>query len=288
MQMNEKCLPCLVNQVVKIAEITGASQRTDLYQKVFAYLSQMDFTRTNPEIIGDTFAMVKRHLHHEDPYRQLRHDYNALFLRKMDDFRSRIHSFEEAVKYAIVGNVIDFNPMHRNVEKDIDHYFSHIDQLTLTINDVSSLKKAIGKAKTLLYLGDNCGEICLDMLLMEQMKAINPDLNIYFGVRGVPVVNDNIEADAYFVGMDQYAAIISNGDASLGTVLEKTSPAFQKVYADADVIISKGQANFESLSEQRENIYFLLMIKCAVISQYIGAPEKSLICLKNKLHQVSF
>ena len=114
---------------------------------------------------------------------------------------------------------------------------------------------------------------------------MNPHIKIYFGVRGTAVVNDSIEEDAYDVKMDEYATIISNGDQSLGTVLSRTSQEFQNVYHQADVIISKGQANYESLSEEKENIYFLLMVKCEVISQYIGVPIQSMICMKNKLCQ---
>lgn len=95
----------------------------------------------------------------------------------------------------------------------------------------------------------------------------------------IPVVNDSIEEDAYIVGIDQYAHVISNGDDSVGTVLSRTSNAFNYIYRTADIIISKGQANYESLSEQTDkNIYFLLMAKSDVIAKNIGVAQKSLIC----------
>ena len=96
------------------------------------------------------------------------------------------------------------------------------------------------------------------------------------------MVNDNTEEDAYLVGMDEVAEIISNGDYSLGTILARTSDEFQKVYHEADVIIAKGQANYESLSEEKKNIYFLLMTKCKVIADDIGVREKALVCMKNR------
>lgn len=136
----------------------------------------------------------------------------------------------------------------------------------------------IKKAKTILYLGDNCGEICLDKLLLKRIKQLNPSLKIYFGVRGKPVVNDSIESDAYEVGIDEYASIISNGDNSLGTILSRTSAQFNQIYQNCDFVIAKGQANFESLSEENKKIYFLLMVKCDVIAKYINVPEKSLVC----------
>lgn len=97
------------------------------------------------------------------------------------------------------------------------------------------------------------------------------------------MVNDSTPEDAYFVGMDEYATVISNGDYALGTILSRTSAEFKAVYQKADVVIAKGQANYESLSEEDKNIYFLLMVKCKVIAEYIGVKEKSLVCLKNKI-----
>lgn len=105
-----------------------------------------------------------------------------------------------------------------------------------------------------------------------------------FGVRGKPIVNDSIAEDAYAVGIDEYAEVIDNRDGSLGTVLNRTCPAFKEVYTRADVIIAKGQANYECLSEENKNIYFLLMTKCDVIANDIGIEEKKMICMKNKVY----
>ena len=245
MKINENCLPCLISQVIKVANITNIKNRDMFYRGVFQYLGKLNFTKTNPEIIGATFEMIKQQVNDEDPYFELRKYYNELFLSRSTEFENKINSFETAVKYAIIGNIIDFSPIYNTQIKDID----------------------------------NCGEICLDKLLIRRIKKLNPEIDIYFGVRGKPVVNDSIEADAYFVGMDEYATIISNGDNSLGTVLERTSNEFKRIYRSADIVIAKGQANFESLSEQEKNIYFLLMVKCEVIANYIGVAQKSLICL---------
>lgn len=256
-----------------------------LYKKVFAYLSQIDFSKTNPEIIGETFQLIKKQIDNEDPYYDIRRYYNQLFLQQINTLEQKINQssdpLSETIKYAIIANIIDFSPIHQDI--DIQKWFNHIDNITLTIDHIDYLKKDIQSSQSLLYLGDNCGEICLDLLLIKRIKAINPNLHIYFGVRGTPVVNDSIEEDAYLVGIDKYATVISNGDQSLGTILPRTTEAFQQIYENADVIIAKGQANYESLSEENKNIYFMLVVKCHVISQYIGIPEKSIICMKSLL-----
>ena len=283
MKLNYSCLPCLVNQVVKVAEMTNAADREGLFGKVFRFLSNLSFTETNPEIIGEIFDLLKQHTGNDDPYSETRIFYNRLFMSMMDDFTRRISRetdvFSETVKYAILGNIIDFNPIHNSSMEDIMAWFDNAATANLTINHTEKLKSSIESGSRLLYLGDNCGEICLDMLLIKEIKRLNPLIEIYFGVRGKAIVNDSIEEDAYFVGMDKYAKIISNGDGSMGTVLSRCSEEFKNAYNEADIVIAKGQANYESLFEDRKkNIFFLLVTKCDVISKYIGVPEKSLIC----------
>lgn len=287
MKMKEKCLPCLVNQVIKVADIIKAKNREEILHEVFAYLSKVDFNKTNPEISGETFRIIKKHIRNEDPYLEVRNYYNNLLMKLSENYEEKIiaseDSFYQAMKYAVIGNIIDFNPIHNSTMEEIMEFINQADSLEFRINNMEQLKQEIQHAKSVLYLGDNCGEICFDKIFIKEIKKYNPDVTVYFGVRGEPVINDSIEADAYSVGMDEYASIISNGDGSLGTVVERTSEEFQKIFKQADTIIAKGQANYECLSEcDRNGIYFLLMTKCEVIADDIGVPVKSLICMKNK------
>lgn len=286
MKIHDKCLPCMVNQVIKVANITGVNNKEELLKEVFTYLSKMDFEATTPEIIGEIFGMIKEHTNNQDPYKETRNYYNTLFSKLLPEFERKIeqdeNSFQLAVRYAIVGNIIDFNPIHNTLLEDIFDYFEKMEQLELAIDDSKELAEDILNSKTLLYLGDNCGEICMDKILLKKIKELNPNVKIFFGVRGKPVVNDSIAEDAYAVGIDEYAEVIDNGDGSLGTVLKRTSREFKEVYKKADVVIAKGQANYECLSEEKKKIYFLLMTKCDVIANDIGAPEKKMICMKNK------
>lgn len=199
MKINEQCLPCLINQAIKIANITNADNREELYKKIFAAMSNMDFSKTNPEIVGENYRLIKQHIGCDDPYRETKNYYNRFFLDKMDAYDKKIHSIEEAVKYAIVANIIDFNPVHANVKADMEHFFAEIDNLELTVNDVDYLVKDIRKANSILYLGDSCGEICFDKLLIKRIRQLNPKVQICFGVRGEAVVNEN--KNMYFLLM---------------------------------------------------------------------------------------
>jgi uncharacterized protein with ATP-grasp and redox domains len=287
MKLHDKCLPCVVNQVIKTANITGVNEKEELLREVFTFLSKMDFEITTPEIIGQVFGMIKKYTNNPDPYKETRNYYNTLFLKLLPEFEKKIdqaqNSFQLAVRYAIVGNIIDFNPIHNTLLQDIFDCFEKMEQSELAIDDSNALIQDILNAKVLLYLGDNCGEICMDKLFLKKIKELNPNIKIFFGVRGEPVVNDSIAQDAYNVGIDEYAEIIDNGDGSLGTVLSRTSSKFKEIYKSADVVIAKGQANYECLSEENKNIYFLLMTKCDVIANDIGTDEKKMICMKNRV-----
>ena len=283
MQISEKCLPCLVNQAVRVAGIAGVEDRHAFYREIFAELSRTDFTRSNPELLGHFYKIITRHAKNDDPYRDIKRFYDEMFLKMSPEFERRIlgaeDPFYEAVKYAAVGNVIDFGPVHGVTQEKVMRAFDGINEKRLAPDDSERLRGDVRAAERILYIGDNCGEIALDRLLIRRMHAENPQAKITFAVRGAPIVNDITPEDAKLVKMDEEAEIISNGDSSQGTVLSRVSGEFRAVYDAADVIIAKGQANFESLSEEKGNIYFLMMVKCAVIAAYTGAKEGSLVCM---------
>ena len=286
MKIQEECIPCIVNQAIKVANVVGLEDKNELLRKVFTFLSQVEFnTSSTPELIGEIFTILKKETGNEDPYKETRVHYNKMFLEQIPDLEQEIDAAEnpflEAIKYAIIGNVIDFNPIHNLLLSDIEASFLRLKSEPLEINDSSLLMQEMINASTILYLGDNCGEICLDKILIKKIKERNPSCHVFFATRGEAVVNDSLEEDASFVGIEDFATIISNGDSSLGTVLYRTSKRFQEIYRNADIVIAKGQANYECLSHENKNIYFLLMTKCNVIAADIGVPEMKMICLKN-------
>lgn len=290
MRIQEKCIPCTVNQAIKVADMVGLKDKDDLLRSVFAYLSKVDFkSSSTPELIGEIFSLLKNETGNDDPYKKTRAHYNKMFLEQIPKLELEINEsdnpFLESIKYAIIGNIIDFNPIHDLLLSDIEASFKKLKEEQLEVDDSALLFQEISKADTLLYLGDNCGEICLDKILIKKIKEINPLCHVFFATRGEAVVNDSVEEDAYAVGMDRYATIISNGDHSLGTVLCRTSKEFKEVYQNADIVIAKGQANYECLSDEEKNIFFLLMTKCKVIADDIGVPEMKMLCMKSGVRE---
>ncbi|MDE6737848.1 MAG: ARMT1-like domain-containing protein, partial [Lachnospiraceae bacterium] len=221
MRIHDKCIPCTVNQAIKVADMVGLKEKDDLLRNVFTYLGKVDYKSTStPELIGEIFSLLKTETSNDDPYQETRARYNKMFLEQIPQLEQVINEsanpFLESIKYAIIGNIIDFNPIHDLSLSDIESCFAKLKEESLELDDSALLFQEIYKANTLLYLGDNCGEICLDKILIKKIKEINPLCHVFFATRGAAVVNDSVEADAYTVGMDAYATIISNGDYSLG------------------------------------------------------------------------
>ncbi|MCI8442240.1 MAG: DUF89 family protein [Provencibacterium sp.] len=287
MKIQEKCIPCVVNQAIRVGDMVGLSEKGPLLRETFSYLSRVDFeSSSTPELIGEIFSLIKKETGSDDPYQQTRQHYNRLFSEQLLALEEKIdrspQPFRESIRYAIIGNIIDFNPIHALSLADIAGYFERLCEEPLAIDDSALLMEEIRRANTLLYLGDNCGEICLDKILVKKIGALNPACSVFFATRGAPVVNDSVKEDAYAVGMDTFATVIDNGDSSLGTVLHRTSPEFQEIYRRADIVIAKGQANYECLSDEKKNIFFLLMSKCEVIARDIGVAAMQMVCMKNR------
>lgn len=285
MKFDPQCLPCLVNQVVRTAEMVGATDIQTLFQKTFALLSRADYqTLTMPELGGETFAELKQHIGNADPYLETRRYYNQLLYKRLPQFARHVNRaadpLELAIKYAIMGNVVDFSPLGGLSLDDVERYFDGIENRRLEIDDLQKMREDLQSARILLYLGDNCGELCMDKLLIQKLREAYPQLTVYFGVRGQPVLNDVTLLDASEVKMEDCATVVSNGDGSQGTALWRTSPEFQRIFQLADVVLAKGQGNYETLDQtDGKNRYFLLMAKCQVIARAIGVPRQSLVCM---------
>jgi len=288
MLMHPECMLCNLNQVYRGINLMGLGGEVEkqLVSKVLAFLSEADYSRTNSHIMGETWKLITKEIGDPDPYAQVKEKYNTLLLQAESELRNAIlqveNSFLAALRLAVAGNQIDFAG-RREVSFILKEVYHCMEQ-ELVIDDSTGLLRELEKTRKLLYLGDNCGEIVLDKLFIEMIRKRYPNLTVLYGVRGRPVVNDVTLEDARMVGMERVARIIENGSGALGTVLNETSPEFQEIFKTADLVISKGQGNFESLSECRDQqIYYLLMIKCERVSRALKGPVNGLVCMRNPL-----
>nr|MDA3843302.1 ARMT1-like domain-containing protein [Candidatus Kapabacteria bacterium] len=156
-------------------------------------------------------------------------------------------------------------------EIDIKDVYKKSESTLFEIDGRRHLQSDIKNSDMILYLGDNCGEIVFDKLLISTIKKEFPDKKIIFAVRSAPIINDITIEDAEYVRMSELAEVIANGYDAPGTILEFCSDEFLDIYRNADLIISKGQGNYEGLSDETENIFFLLTAKCDVVAESLGA-----------------
>jgi len=282
------CIPCLVNQAFTIGKLIKLSDkhREAHLRDSIQYIGKQPFTTKAPLISKKIWQFALQYSPSKDPMRQLRRHYNHEMLKLERELDTEIKKsrtpLHTALKMAIAGNIIDFGAPHSfDLNKVKDKIFDTL-KTPLAKDDSSSLFNRIAQSGKLLYIGDNCGEIALDKLFVKQLKKLYPELKITFAVRGAPVLNDVIMEDAKQVGMHKYATIVSNGDNAPSTLIEKTSPEFKKILHTHEVIIAKGQGNYEGLSEYpKSELYYLFMAKCQYISELTGGPLYGLMCLKN-------
>lgn len=279
--MHKECFKCDLKHVDKLN--VDYSMKDQLKIEIIHYLNNCDMSKSNPEIMNDIWEIMTKKIKIDNPYDQIKSYYNQFLMSLLPDIISYIHNdLYLALKMAILANLIDFSAKDAIGKEDIMNHLFHANQMTLAIDDSLSLFELLSKSQSLLYIGDNCGEIILDKLLISMLKERYQISEIYYGVRGKPIVNDVTVKDCEEIGMSEVAKVINTGDGSLGTVLERTSLEFQDVFHKVDVIICKGQGNYEGLFNCcQSNIFFMFMVKCDIIARISGTKINDIVCMQS-------
>jgi damage-control phosphatase, subfamily I len=250
---------------------TDIAVHEQIIRDVLHWTGAMDLNQTPPAMAQRIHRQLREITGKNDPYRQVKDRLNSLALELIPVLRAKIESADDplmmATRLAIVGNVMDMGVNGNLTETDVRHAMN----LALTepfFGELDRFRQAITEAQSILYLADNAGEIAFDRLLVEQLSL----KRITVVVRGAPVINDATLIDAQAVGLDKIVEVIDNGSDAPGTILSDCRPEFRHRFAEADLIIAKGQGNFESLSNESRNLFFLFKVKCSVIANHIKQP----------------
>ncbi len=275
-----ECIPCFLNQTVRCLKDVKPQYREEIVRRVLHKIGDMDLATSPPEMVTEVFAIIQEYTGKIDYYAEAKKHSNEYILNMYDELSQIIYNsedpFDTALRLAIAGNIIDFGAQH-NFSDEMIH--SKIDKVLVADGiDSAMLKDKIAKAENILYVGDNAGEIVFDKLFLEHL----PVEKITYAVRGEAVLNDVLMEDAEEVGLTELLSVVSNGSALPGTVLKHCSEEFKEVFNKADLVISKGQGNYETMSGLDKHIIFLLMIKCPVLGRDIGREPGSFIVLDNK------
>jgi len=270
MNITLNCISCIVNSMQKLLNnsFIPDEAKEPAMRELLQFLAKADYRQSPAALGGEMHRLIRRILNNPDPYKDVKIKYNNKMLDLYPEFKNMVTTaddpFNTAMRLAIAGNVIDFGPQN---QLDIMGTINNVIHAPLKIDDSGQLKKDIDSASTVLYIGDNCGEIVLDKLFVETIA--HP--NLFFAVRKSPVINDATPDEARMVGLDSLTHLITTGDDSPGAVWETASDEFKSIFEKADVIIAKGQGNLEGLMGIRQNIYYMLVVKCGFIGDQIGA-----------------
>ena len=220
------------------------------------------------------------------PYAAVKRSFNDLVLSVEDTVRERIETSDDpvttALLYSRIGNYIDFGAMN-NVSEVA--FLSLLDSVRLNERDrevIASFKEQCCNAGNFLLISDNCGEIVLDRLLLEQLHKRFPSLGMKVLVRGKEVLNDVTEEDARYVGIDCYAKIVSNGMPIAGTIYALMPPDAKAALDEADIILAKGQGNYESLTGEGRHVFFSFLCKCDLFTDRFNVPKLAGIFIEEK------
>jgi uncharacterized protein with ATP-grasp and redox domains len=274
------CYPCFFRQIINTSQMMNLDERK-IRELLIAFgqtLSHIQAGATPPEIGREAYRLISEKTGIPDLYAEKKKKCTqralALYPRLKEQIVSSSDRLAMAIRMAIAGNVIDFGA---NADFDLDKDLDVLLSKELAIDHYQAFCTALQKAQKILYLADNAGETVFDRLLIEELGK-----PVVYAVRENPIINDAILQDALDAGIDKVAKIVSSGTDAPGTILNRCSESFLDIYRSADLIISKGQGNYEGLTDETQPVFFLLKAKCAVIALDIGVKQGSLILMKAK------
>lgn len=280
MKTYKECLPCFLRQARDAARIAGADKATEskIVREAENFLPEIKFERSPPEIARTIYGIVDKHTGNENAYGDIKKKSNELAIKLYPRLKKVVEDSEDvllsAVRLAVAGNVIDYGLSHSfDVEKEIEECLSK----NFAIFDFPEFKKALNGARNVLYLLDNAGEIVFDRILIEEMHK-----SVTCAVRSKPIINDVTVVDADQTGLGDVARVIESGSDIPGTVPGECTDEFLEYYNSSDMIISKGQGNFETLSDEQKDIFFIFKAKCPVVAKHLGCKVGDIILKSQK------
>jgi uncharacterized protein with ATP-grasp and redox domains len=263
------CLPCVLRQVLEASRISTDSEelQDSIMTETVKRLGGYKAYRNSPELCRAMHGIVKERTGAHDPYADIKQKDIQTALKLLPVLKSCVEGKRDrlywALKAAATGNMLD-----SSISASIDFEVCAETELNKPFSacDMDMFKRRLKQGGSLLIIGDNAGETVADRILLEEL----PSLDATYAVRSAPIINDATTQDAYASGLDKYARIISTGCDVPGVNLDVCSGEFLDVFYGADIVISKGQGNYETLSECDRDIFFLLKAKCLVLARLLG------------------
>ena len=277
--MNSACRECMLNKHLNNYPADAPKELVREYQEALVELTQQSgAVPTGPEVFHQVKETRKRLFGEgEMDYTQIKRHFNDLMLGLEEELEHRVLASENplksAVQYAMMGNFIDFAALDKVEESKLMELIDRAPDIIVDEDTLEQLREQSAKAHTLSLITDNCGEIVMDKILLRQLKRLNPHLAITVIVRGEPVANDATMEDAQQVGLTELGRCMGNGTATDGTVLRILSREAREAIVKADMVIAKGQANYETLYGCGCNVFYIFMCKCMLFMDRFKVPQ---------------
>lgn len=279
MKIEFDCLPCIFRQTLEASRMVTddevlIKEILDEYAKL---VPEMDLAKKGPMLSGMGQRIVKEKTGSKDPYGEFKRKHMELAQDIYPEVAEIIAESKEplldVLVIAAMGNAIDAGV---SLDVDVAKQLKQAIEGGFVKDDFGLFKEKVNGADEVLIIGDNAGEAIFDKLLIKELQK--SDLRISYAYRAVPVLNDVTSQEIKEIGLDKLAdRVLSSGVETPGTILAHTTEEFKKVYHQADLIISKGQGNFEGLSETEEDIFFLLKAKCGLVADMLGVNKGDLV-----------
>lgn len=277
MKLNPYCMCCAVNkQEEKIRKFPDMDKKTEYMKKVMSILSSAEEQDCSPSLSVEIKKLYSEFWNcPAEDYTEIKKEFNQLMLNVEASVEEKIRTsadpLETALLYARIGNYIDFAALENVSQETMLKLLENENQEPLSQTEYANFQTDLSTAKTLVYLTDNCGEIVLDKLAVKILKEKYPQLNITVIVRGYPVVNDATMEDAEEIGLTGIVKVTGNGSNVGGTWFPGLSNEARTLLEQADVILAKGQGNFETMNDCGLNVYYLFLCKCDLFQRRFHA-----------------
>lgn len=278
MKSDTECLPCLMKQAYNtvVLATSDKKQQREIINRTAQWIEEADLDQTPAAISTVVYRIVSEVSGIQDPYQKIKEQTNKLALELVPDLTKRMVNAHDplamALHLSVAGNIIDIGIGHNF---DLRNDLQKILRTPFTHDDTGTFENEISKYRTLLFLGDNSGEIVFDRLLLQHL--LEKDLEITYVVKSGPIINDALMADAITAGITELVPVIETGSDDIGIFWENSSKELQNAFRDSDIILAKGHGNFESCNEMPFNFYFLLKAKCNVVAKALGVQEGDIV-----------
>ena len=279
MKTSLDCIPCFTRQALDSARRVTDDARVheEVMRRVLELASRLDLRQPPPVTGQEIHRILRKVTGNPDPYKEVKEQFNRFALNLFPALKKQVkHSadrFQTAVRLAIAGNVIDFGVRSTVSEQDVYDAIEEVLRAKIDRAALEALREKATAARDILDVADNAGEIVFDRLLIEELLPAKVTLV----VKARPVLNDATRDDAQTAGLMDLVELLDTGSDAPATILSEAPEELRRRFREADLILSKGQGNYESLNEIEEEVFFLLKAKCPVIAEDIGCKVGSVV-----------